>query len=157
MIESLTSDFELVIEQKGATIIYNNLPTLKVHPLQMRQLFGNLLSNGLKFTKENVSPVITISAHPVAETERTKYKNLLSETDYYIITVADNGIGFSQKYADKIFDIFQRLHSKTEFAGTGIGLAMCKRIAQNHNGEIWATSVNEKGSAFHVILPKLME
>lgn len=157
LIESLTSDFELVIEQKGATIIYNNLPTLKVHPLQMRQLFGNLLSNGLKFTKGNVSPVITISANSIAETERTKYNNLLPETDYCIITVADNGIGFSQEYAKKIFNIFERLHGKTEFAGTGIGLAMCKRIAQNHNGEIWATSANEKGSAFHVILPKPME
>jgi signal transduction histidine kinase len=153
LINHLMSDFELVVEQKGAIVNYGNLPILNANPLQMRQLFGNLLSNSLKFTKERITPVISISSHLLSNEEKALHKELLPEVNYCIITVEDNGIGFSEEHADKIFKIFQRLHGRSEFAGTGIGLALCKKIAQNHHGEIWATSQEGVGATFHIILP----
>ncbi len=153
LLQNLTSDFELVIEQKGALIHYRDLPTLTANPLQMRQLFGNLLSNALKFTREEVPPIISISSASLTNEEKAAHKDLLPGVDYCLITVEDNGIGFAEEHAEKIFSIFQRLHGKTEFAGTGIGLALCKKIAQNHHGEIWAASEPGSGAAFHIILP----
>ena len=157
LIDSLTSDFELVIEQKEAVIHYHHLPNITANALQMRQLFANLLSNALKFTKEDVSPVITVAAQTLSEEDKSAHKDLLPDVDYWLITVADNGIGFSEEHADKIFSIFQRLHGKSEFAGTGIGLALCKKITQNHHGDIWATSEKGEGATFHIILPCLDE
>jgi PAS domain S-box-containing protein len=154
IVESIISDFELVIEQKGATINYNHLPAVKGIPLQMRQLFSNLLSNALKFTQTDVPPVITLTAQRLSYEEMSSRPGLLQDTPYFIITVKDNGIGFEQQHAEKIFGIFQRLHGKTEYAGTGIGLALCKKIAQNHHGEIWATSNSDTGTTFHIILPE---
>lgn len=153
LIDDLTSDFELAIEQKGAMISHRDLPTFSANALQMRQLFGNLLSNALKFTREGVPPVISISSAVLSDEEKEVHKDLLPDINYCIITVEDNGIGFSEEHAEKIFSIFQRLHGKTEFAGTGIGLALCKKIAQNHHGEIWATSQPGSGTTFHIILP----
>ena len=153
LLDHLVADFELVIEQKEASVHYDQLPMLKANPLQMRQLFGNLLSNALKFTKQNVPPIISITAEPLKEEEKNNRPALLQDLDYYMIRVADNGIGFDQENADKIFSIFQRLNAKSEFAGTGIGLALCKKIAHNHQGEIEAISQRDKGSVFSVFLP----
>lgn len=153
LLEALTADFELVMEQKGAVVHHQNLPTLTANPLQMRQLFGNLLSNALKFTQEGVPPVVSVSSKTLSNEEKATHKDLLAEVDYCLITVADNGIGFGGEYSEKIFGIFQRLHGKAEYEGTGIGLALCKKIAQNHRGEIWATSQPGRGAAFHIILP----
>lgn len=144
IVQDATIDFELLIEQKQAEIQYKDLPTIAAIPLQMAQLFGNLISNALKFSSTEVKPVISITA-------------TLLPGDQYKIEVSDNGIGFDQQYADQIFNIFQRLHRKTEFAGTGIGLATCKKIVQNHHGDIHATSVKGRGTVFTIILPAQQE
>lgn len=154
VMENINSDFELLIKQKDATIEYYNLPEIEAIPMQMNQLFTNLLSNSLKFSRENVKPVVTITASRVSQEEISEYTMLNPEVSYYIIQVTDNGIGFEQKNAEKIFNIFQRLHNKTEYAGTGIGLALCKKIVLNHHGDIYATSTPQKGSVFNIILPE---
>ncbi len=154
IVENIIADFELLIEQKGASVTHTALPVIEAIPLQMRQLFGNLVSNALKFTKIDTPPVILITSRLLTEEEKVLHPNLFNGSDCFLIEVTDNGIGFSQEYAEKIFGIFQRLHGKTEYAGTGIGLALCKKIAQTHCGEIWATSALEQGTVFHVVLPK---
>jgi signal transduction histidine kinase len=136
----IRTEFELLIEQKGAEFCYTNLPTIEAIPLQMSQLFSNLVSNALKFALTDIKPIITITAELQGQS--------------YHIQVRDNGIGFNQDHAEQIFSIFQRLHRKTEYSGTGIGLAMCKKIAQNHQGDIYATSEPGKGTTFHIILPR---
>lgn len=154
VLDTIVTDFELLIEQKGAALHYKKLPVIDAIPLQMQQLFCNLVSNALKFTREDVAPVITITAGPLPEAANGTYPNLLPDADYLLITVADNGIGFHQEHAAQIFGIFQRLHGRSEYAGTGIGLALCKKIVQNHHGEIWATADKDTGSVFHIILPQ---
>lgn len=146
-------EFELTIEQKNAVITTFDLPTIDAIPLQMSQLFGNMISNSLKYSRPEISPEITITGSVLKEEEKQHY-NVNPETAYYKIEFKDNGIGFNQQYADKIFNIFQRLHAKTDYAGTGIGLAMCRKIVQNHYGDIQASSTVDVGSTFTVILPK---
>ena len=157
IVEGAKNDYELLIEQKKALIQCKNLPVIQAIPLQMAQLFGNLLSNSLKYSKPNERPVITITANPLTWHERRDYFESDLRSDFYRIEFSDNGIGFKQEYADRIFNIFQRLHGKTEFAGTGIGLAMCKKIAQNHQGDIYATGQPGVGAAFTLILPERQE
>lgn len=151
--ETLT-DYELVIEQRNATIRYNGLPVVQAIPLQMSQLFGNLMSNSLKYTLPEVNPVITITSSILPKDELPEYAPTLdSAIDYYKIEFADNGIGFEPEYADKIFNIFQRLHTKSEYSGTGIGLAMCKKIMENHHGDIKAEPREGGGAIFKIVLP----
>ncbi len=145
-------DYDVRMEQTGATVTWNTLPRIKGIPLQMSQLFFNLIGNSLKFTKPAVAPIIEIHCSN-ATPEEIKSVNLKEGTAYYKITFTDNGIGMLPENTDKIFSIFQRLHRKNEFAGTGIGLAMCKKIVQNHNGEINAEGSSEKGAVFNVYLP----
>ncbi len=153
IIDTVKNDFELMIEQKGAVINVKQLPTIEAIPLQMSQLFGNLVSNALKFARAEVLPEITISASiwegggPINQFEAD------AGMQYYHIICGDNGIGFDQAYADQIFNIFQRLHGRASYSGTGIGLAMCKKIVQNHYGAIWAESHGQGGALFHLILP----
>jgi PAS domain S-box-containing protein len=132
-------EFELLIEQKNARLQYHDLPTIDAIPLQMTQLFSNLISNALKYSSADRPPLITITS-------------CIRDQQVHI-EIHDNGIGFDQQYADHIFSIFQRLHRKTEYSGTGIGLAMCKRIAQNHQGDITATSEPGQGATFHITFP----
>jgi two-component system CheB/CheR fusion protein len=146
-------DFELLIEEKKAKIEVANLPTLEAIPFQMNQLFHNLISNSLKFSKEGVSPVIKIDSRKISEKEIERYPSLNPTNEYVEITFQDNGIGFEQKYAEQIFTIFQRLHNKEIYSGTGIGLALCKKIIENHQGEIFANSKENEGAVFHIILP----
>jgi PAS domain S-box-containing protein len=153
IVEGIKTDYELMIEQKNATISCAGLPTIQAIPLQMSQLFGNLLSNSLKYASTTARPVITISASLVPQEELRHFFSPPLETDYYKIEFKDNGIGFKQEYADRIFNIFQRLHGKMEFAGTGIGLAMCQKIVQNHHGKISAKGKLEQGSTFIILLP----
>lgn len=151
--KNTVTDFELIIEQKNATVNYTNLPVITAVPLQMTQLFANLISNSLKYSRQDIPPVINIHASVLIK-EDIMYYSLPHPPDVYIkIIFKDNGIGFNQNYAQQIFSIFQRLHTKSEFMGTGIGLAMCKKIAQNHKGEIYAFSEEGKGAEFVVVLP----
>lgn len=154
VLENITGDFELLIEQKGATVNYHSLPTIDAVPLQMQQLFSNLVSNALKFNRPDTPPVVTISSRRLTENEKHQHRGLLPGTGYCMISVQDNGIGFEQQYEERIFNIFQRLHGKTDYAGTGIGLALCKKIVQNHHGEITAESAIDKGAVFNIILPE---
>ncbi|HTJ14794.1 MAG TPA: ATP-binding protein [Dinghuibacter sp.] len=140
LVEALISDLEVSIEQKGASVSVEPLPVLRVIPSQIRQLFQNLIINALKFSRPDVPPRIRITASAEAG-------------GFYEISVRDNGIGFEQKYADKIFSLFSRLHSYDQFEGTGIGLAICKKIADKHGGMISASGEPGEGSVFIVSLP----
>ncbi len=153
VLKDILSDFELLIEQKGAEMDIAQLPKLEAIPLQVNQLFYNLLSNALKFSKENVPPIISISSRKYSENETREQGSLDPGLSYYEIVVRDNGIGFGEKYRDQIFTIFQRLNPSGQYLGTGIGLALCKRIAENHHGHIFAESKEGAGAAFHILLP----
>jgi len=134
------------IKEKKAVIESENLPTLNAVPVQMQQLFLNLISNALKYSKHNVAPRIKITAEKVAINEIAG--RIKQNGDFWKIVVSDNGIGFEQQYENKIFELFQRLHGKTEYEGTGIGLAICKKIVQTHNGIITATGKLGIGATF---------
>lgn len=153
IMQDIMSEYDLLIEQKRATIRLANLPNIEAIPLQMTQLFRNLLSNALKYTKEDVLPLIDISVFRIDALEAIK-RSLDPQQVYYNIRFKDNGIGFDQEHAEKVFTIFQRLHLKSEYEGAGIGLAMCKKIALNHHGEIYAEGIPQKGATFNVILPE---
>jgi light-regulated signal transduction histidine kinase (bacteriophytochrome) len=107
----------------------------------------------LKFTRAGVSPVIDISSKAAKDELVATHSFLIQDKQYFHITVQDNGIGFDQQYSEQIFHIFQRLHNRTEYSGTGIGLALCKKVVTNHYGAIYAESVKGKGAAFHILLP----
>ena len=148
----ITGEFELIIEQKHAEIHYHGLPSIEAIPLQISQLVGNLVSNSLKYVSDDVRPEITVTA--LAPTEKElQFHGVLPHTAYCKILFSDNGIGFEQQYAEKIFTIFQRLHGKDEYVGTGIGLAMCRKITQIHHGSIHAKSAVGKGTVFTILLP----
>ena len=149
IVRDVMVDFDLIATQKKAQIHFDKLPVIQAIPLQMEQLFHNLLSNALKFS--SVPPVITISSRPIPAEEANE-RNLRKGSHVEII-VTDNGIGFNPEFAEQIFTIFQRLNSKYEYPGTGIGLALCRKIAINHEGEMYAESQPGQGSKFHIILP----
>lgn len=137
---------------KNATVQVEKLPVLQAIPLQMNQLFHNLLSNALKFTSPHQAPLIHISCKKLLPEELKKYPKLEPSIEYYVIDLRDNGIGFPQEFADQVFVIFQRLNEKEQYPGTGIGLALCRKIVCNHRREIYAESREGSGSVFHVIL-----
>ena len=140
------------IEEKNALINYSELPTINGIHFQIQQLFTNLLSNSLKYSKEDISPIINISyTEIIAKTEAILKEK--SSKKYYKIIFSDNGIGFEQEYADKIFLLFNRLHGKTEYQGTGVGLAICQKIAENHKGYIFAESQPNEGATFFIYFP----
>jgi PAS domain S-box-containing protein len=141
-----------VIEEKTARIESDKLPELRVIPFQIQQLFLNLVSNAIKYSHENQPPVIRISSKTVTGTAIDDSKAVASAS-YFEIKIQDNGIGFDEENAEKIFGLFQRLHNKDKYSGTGIGLAICKKIVNNHHGFIRASSTPGKGSAFYVYLP----
>ena len=146
-------DYEILIEQKKAVIKYDQLQVIEAIPLQMNQLFFNLIGNSLKFTQTNVEPVITITGQMLPDQERNLHPQLEASTTYYKIIFKDNGIGFNQEYASKIFTIFQRLNERTQYGGYGIGLALCRKIVETHKGIIYAASLPRQGATFTVILP----
>ncbi|WP_207506417.1 ATP-binding protein [Telluribacter humicola] len=153
--ELVKSDFEMLIQQKGATIICPALPVVKGIPHQLGQLFANLISNALKFCQE--SPIIRITVEELSDSSRKLFPNLPGEEKYWVIKVADNGIGFEAQYSQKIFTIFQRLNDQKKYAGTGIGLAICRKIAENHKGTITASSIPGQGATFTIVLPVYSE
>jgi PAS domain S-box-containing protein len=144
--------FESRIELLHATISAERLPTAAVVPSQFRQLFQNLISNSLKFTRNGVRPVLTITSDWPPESE-IRPMNLREASSYVRITFTDNGIGFDNRFSEKIFAIFQRLHGKAEYEGTGIGLAICRKVMENHGGHLQAAGRPGEGSAFTIILP----
>jgi two-component system CheB/CheR fusion protein len=152
-VRNILSDFELLIQEKKAKITIDHLPSVDAIPVQMNQLFYNLLSNALKFSKADIPPVINIISRTLSEKEVEKYPSFNPSIPYVEIIFKDNGIGFEQLYAKQIFTIFQRLHDKETYIGTGIGLALCKKIIENHHGEIFSNSKENEGAFFHVILP----
>lgn len=153
VLEAVQSDLELMMAEKGATLEADALPVIAALPQQMHQLFYNLLSNALKFSIPGQAPVITVQQHPMTPDELSRHTDLEQGRRHVHFTVADNGIGFRQEMAEKIFTLFQRLHSKDQYAGTGIGLALCRKVVQNHRGKIWAEGREGEGAAFHFILP----
>jgi PAS domain S-box-containing protein len=153
-IKDIENDLELMIAQKSAVIQKEELPTLKAIPLQMHQLFYNLINNALKFTTPNQQPVVRIQSARV--TPQTAREWALSpDHNYYHLIVTDNGIGFEPEFKDRIFILFKRLHSQQTFQGTGVGLALCKKVVENHQGQIWAESEPGQGATFHILLPML--
>ena len=152
VIEGVLSDLEVQIEQKAAAFHIGKLPVVNAFPGHFRQLFQNLIINSLKFSREEIAPEITISAEMDVDTDINNTNPLLSEP-HIKIYVKDNGIGFEQQYADKIFGIFQRLDGN-RFQGSGIGLAICKKIVEKHNGYIKAESEPGNGAKFIMLLPK---
>ncbi len=143
----VVSDLEEKIKQSGGKVEIGQLPKIDADPLQMHQLFQNLIGNALKFAKKNEDPVIKV--HGMFSNRN----GAEAENDYYQLTVEDNGIGFDEKYAERIFGVFQRLHDKSEYEGTGIGLSVCKKIVERHGGSITAKSEPGEGAKFIITLP----
>ncbi len=151
LLKECVEDFEIIIAEKNATIDFGELPELEANAGQMRQLFQNLISNSLKFALPEKSPRIEINAHIV---DRKSFNaNPHQNGRYCHMIFRDNGIGFDQKYVDSIFGLFQRLHSKDCYEGTGIGLAITKKIVEKHCGLIRAVGVEGQGAIFSIILP----
>jgi light-regulated signal transduction histidine kinase (bacteriophytochrome) len=143
VLQNIEADFELVIHQKHAVIHKGELPPIEGAPVLIYQLFYNLINNSLKFSRPEVAPVINITSSVESENGRAKAK----------ITIADNGIGFDQEHADRIFDTFTRLNSKDKYEGTGLGLALCKKIVEKHKGTIYASGSENEGAAFTILIP----
>ncbi|MBV9580246.1 MAG: CHASE3 domain-containing protein [Chloroflexi bacterium] len=141
LVNDVASDLEVRIQQSEATLDIQPLPTIDADPLQMRQLFQNLISNALKFQRPDSPPLVRVYVEDVDESDVR-------------VCVQDNGIGFDEKYLDRIFTIFQRLHGRVEYEGTGVGLAVCRKIVERHAGTITARSAPGEGATFIVTLPR---
>ncbi|GAA4463504.1 hypothetical protein GCM10023189_41620 [Nibrella saemangeumensis] len=153
VIAGVLSDLETIVQEKEATIDSEPLPRINGDPMQLRQLFQNLLSNALKFAKPDQPPVIHITVNKLPADQLPADVLLTGHPAYVAISVADNGIGFDQKYEDRIFRLFQRLHGRSQYEGTGMGLAICKKVVDNHGGHISVRSQPDQGSVFTVYLP----
>ncbi len=154
VVQAALMDLDLRVQETGAVVEVKPLPTVPGDASQLRQLFQNLLSNALKFRQPGVSPSIRVEAQRVAFIDLPPAVNPVRQAvAYHRIDVADNGIGFDELYLDRIFQVFQRLHSRNEFAGTGIGLAICEKVAVNHGGAISASSQPGQGATFSIYLP----
>jgi signal transduction histidine kinase len=153
ILSDILADLDLLIQEKKASIQVPVFPVVEAVPVQMRQLFQNLLTNALKFSKPDTPSEIIIRFELVDELSVTAAAVPSSEASYCRIEIEDNGIGFEENYLDRIFTIFQRLHSSEQYEGTGIGLAIVKKIVENHHGLIDARSMPGKGSTFIIVLP----
>jgi signal transduction histidine kinase len=151
ILQEVLSDMDIELQKRGARVELGTLPAIWGIPSQIQQLFQNLVSNSLKFSKTGVPPKISIYS------EQLHIPSLLHQAEeqrYHQIFIADNGIGFDPKYAKDIFVVFKRLHSYHEFEGTGIGLSICKKIVEKHNGQISATGLLGEGATFTVTFPQ---
>lgn len=150
--ETVVSDFEVAIKEKNADIKADHLPSIKGNPVQLRQLFSNLISNSIKFSAGR--PAIRIHCKLLdGEDVSQQQKDTHDATSYVELKFEDNGIGFDQKFAQQVFEIFQRLENRSAYSGTGIGLAICKKIVENHHGTISVESIQGSGTTFRIILP----
>lgn len=152
ILNEVKNNLEEIIVKKKAIIEPVNLSEVNIIPLQFRQLMHNLIGNSLKFSKPDLSPYITIACK-IEKGNKLAIEKLSPESNYCHIIFTDNGIGFNPQYQVRIFEVFQRLHSYEEYKGTGIGLAICKRIVENHNGIITATGELNKGARFDIYIP----
>lgn len=152
LVQQVLQDFEASINETGAIISVSHLPTVQGDERQLRQLFQNLISNALKYRKPETTPEVSISSIK-PDKINSSVSTGLQEDKYFQIEVKDNGIGFEQEYADKIFQVFQRLHGRSEYEGTGVGLAIAKKVILNHKGFITAESEPGKGARFTILLP----
>jgi PAS domain S-box-containing protein len=150
VLDGVLADLEVRIEKTGARIEAGRLPSIDADSQQISQLFQNLIANAIKFTRPGEPPAIRIDSEFGAVEEQVSDTKV---RDYCRITVADNGIGFDEKYVDRIFQVFQRLHGRNEYEGTGVGLAICRQIAERHGGSITAHSAPGEGARFIVTLP----
>lgn len=157
LVKNALAELELEIEKCNASIHFSGLPSMWVIPSLMQQLFYNLINNAIKFRRMNVTPEIHIKAEKIRKPEGKNLFNYVNGSPYYKITISDNGIGFDEKYAEEIFMVFKRLHSYHEFEGTGVGLSLCKKIVEKHNGYISATSKIDVGSTFIIQVPEQQE
>ena len=153
VIREVLIDLEMRIEQTKGKIEVGDMPVIEADQLQIRQLFQNLIGNSLKFHKLDVPPVINITSRILSSAQLNKP----GDTDWCEIIVKDNGIGFDPKYAERVFQMFFRLHNRTTYEGTGMGLAICKKIVERHNGEISAESTPGVGTTFRILLPVKQE
>lgn len=149
VLNDILSDLEIAIKESNAQVNVGDMPIIQADPSQMQQLFLNLISNAVKFRHPEQQPVINIEH--IKTSEFSEGHN--TEVCWQIITVKDNGIGFSPDYADKIFVPFQRLHGRSQYKGTGIGLSVCRRIVERHGGTITAQSNMGEGASFIIKLP----
>jgi PAS domain S-box-containing protein len=149
----VSADLETSIEQTGGRVEIEELPTIDADPMQMRQLLQNLIGNSLKYHREGVPPIVRVYSQKPDEPNRESVGESVPAPQLCQISVEDNGIGFEEKYLDRIFTVFQRLHSKGEYEGTGVGLAICRKIVERHGGTITARSSPGQGATFIVTLP----
>jgi light-regulated signal transduction histidine kinase (bacteriophytochrome) len=151
-LSKVLEDLELDIQEKNAIISIGALPKVKGYRRQLQQLFQNLVGNALKYSKPGVAPLITVHASIVPGDEPSIGQNG-SRTKYHLIEVTDNGIGFDPAESERIFQMFQRLHGNAEYRGTGVGLSIVKKVAENHNGKVEAEGRPGEGATFKVYLP----
>jgi light-regulated signal transduction histidine kinase (bacteriophytochrome) len=158
--KEVLGDLEVRIEKSSAQVQVGRLPTIEADPTQMRQLLQNLIGNALKFQAAGASPIIKVDAQLVTRDQIQEDAvfpkpppTAKPDDKFCVLTVQDNGIGFEEQYLEKIFAVFQRLHGRAEYEGTGVGLAVCRRITDRHGGLITAQSKPGEGSIFIVILP----
>jgi light-regulated signal transduction histidine kinase (bacteriophytochrome) len=149
IIDNIVEDLEIPIKENNSKIEFSGLPRIKAYPTLIYQLFYNLINNSLKFRNMDIDPVINLSRSELTNKEQGEFG-----VDYFKINLTDNGIGFDQAYAEKIFESFTRLHPKDKFEGTGLGLALCRKILLRHNGFIKASGELHKGTIFSIFLPK---
>lgn len=148
------NDLEILIQEKNVGVSIAPLPTIEANSSQLKQVFINLLDNSIKFQNNEATPQIVITSEALTIEEKVVF-NLDIDKDYYKIEFTDNGIGFKQEYADKIFKPFQRLHGKAAYAGNGLGLSICKKIIEKHRGIIYAKGNENAGARFVLILPEM--
>jgi PAS domain S-box-containing protein len=154
ILQNVLSDLESDIQEKGAQVTVETLPVIQAIPLQVAQLFHQLLNNAVKFSRPgDEQPQIKVWSKTLSNEEKAAHVQLDPALPYCEIIIQDNGIGFSPEYAEQIFGVFQRLNDKGQFTGTGIGLSVCRKIVSNHNGLIYATGKEDDGATFHVLLP----
>jgi PAS domain S-box-containing protein len=152
-IKEVIAHYDDQIKEQQLIIKVGDLPMIKGIPFQFTQLFQNIISNAIKYKKQSEIPEIIITSELV-DGETLNIPDIDKKLKYHKIDISDNGIGFEQQYGDRIFEIFQRLHNRDEYSGTGVGLAICKKIVQNHDGHIYASSTPGVGSVFSVCLPQ---
>jgi signal transduction histidine kinase len=161
LLEEVKNAIVEVMDENKATIVVSALPVVQVVPYQVNQLFSNLILNAIKYRKPDIDPFITISTQlidssdlPTLATHKAGTANRPQK--FWQIRVADNGIGFEPAYAERIFELFQRLHGNYEYDGTGIGLAICRKVMQTHNGYITAEGKPGIGAVFNIYLPLIL-